>query len=63
MRFFDFFALTVLATVPILWCRSRLPMLNREPPITDRQAVTIGAVISVILSGIYVYRYVLYRAG
>lgn len=61
MRFFDFFALTVLATVPILWCRSRLPRLGREPPITDRQAVRIGALISIILCGIYIVRYVVYR--
>ncbi|MBP0443983.1 hypothetical protein J8J14_04255 [Roseomonas sp. SSH11] len=61
MRFFDFIALTLLATVPILWCRSRLPMLNREPPITDRQAVTIGALISAILCAIYIYRYIVYR--
>ncbi len=61
MRFFDFFALTVLVAVPILWCRSRLPQLNREPPITDRQAVTIGCIVALLLSGFYVYRYVLYR--
>ncbi len=61
MRFFDFFALTVLATVPILWCRSRLPRLNREPPVTDRQAVRIGALISAILCAVYIFRYVVYR--
>ncbi|MFC7737697.1 hypothetical protein ACFQX4_18080 [Roseomonas sp. GCM10028921] len=61
MRFFDFFALTVLATVPILWCRSRLPMLNREPPITERQAVRIGAFLSAVLCAIYILRYVVYR--
>lgn len=61
MRFFDFFALAVLATVPILWCRSRLPQMNREPPISDRQAVRIGAAISTILCAIYIFRYVVYR--
>ena len=61
MRFFDFFALAVLATVPILWCRSRLPLMNREPPITDAQAVRIGALISAILCAIYIFRYVVYR--
>jgi hypothetical protein len=61
MRFFDFFALAVLATVPILWCRSRLPRLDREPPITDQQAVRIGAFISTVLCAIYIFRYVVYR--
>lgn len=61
MRFFDFFALAVLATVPILWCRSRLPMLNREPPITEQQAVRIGAFLSAVLCAIYILRYVVYR--
>ena len=61
MRFFDFFALAVLATVPILWCRSRLPQMNREPPVSDRQAVRIGALISTILCAIYIFRYVVYR--
>ncbi|WP_426957240.1 hypothetical protein [Muricoccus radiodurans] len=61
MRFFDFFALSVLAIVPILWCRSRLPQINRNPPITDAQAVRIGALISAILCAVYIYRYVVYR--
>ena len=61
MRFFDFFALAVLATVPILWCRSRLPLMNREPPVTDAQAVRIGALISTILCAVYIMRYVVYR--
>jgi hypothetical protein len=61
MRFFDLVVLTVLATVPILWCRSRLPKLNREPPITDRRAVRIGVVLSMLLCGIYIIRYVVYR--
>jgi hypothetical protein len=61
VRFFDFVALTMLATVPILWCRSRLPKLNREPPITDQQAVRIGVVLSTLLCGFYIMRYVVYR--
>jgi len=61
MRFFDFFALTVLTVVPILWCRSRLPQMNRQPPVTDRQAVLIGCLLAALLSGFYIYRYVLYR--
>ncbi|MFH5925734.1 hypothetical protein [Roseomonas xinghualingensis] len=61
MRFFDFFALTVLATVPILWCRSRLPRLNREPRITEQQAVRVGVVFSTVLCAIYILRYVVYR--
>jgi hypothetical protein len=61
MKFFDFFALAVLAAVPILWCRSRLPQMNRRPPIGDRQAVVIGVLLSTVLCGIYIYRYVLYR--
>jgi predicted MFS family arabinose efflux permease len=61
VRFFDFFALSVLAVVPILWCRSRLPQANRNPPITERQAVRIGAVVSTLLCAVYIYRYVIYR--
>ena len=61
MRFFDFFALAVLAVVPILWCRSRLPRLDRDPPVTDRQAVMAGVFLSTILCGFYIYRYVVYR--
>ena len=61
MRFFDFFALAALAVVPILWCRSRLPQINREPPFTDQQAVRIGTLISSVLCAIYIFRYVVYR--
>ncbi|WP_376090182.1 hypothetical protein ACE7GA_19330 [Roseomonas sp. CCTCC AB2023176] len=62
MRVFDFFALTILAVVPILWCRHRLPLLvRRDPPLTDQQAVTIGAVVAALLSGMYIYRYVVFR--
>ena len=62
MKFFDFFALTLLTVVPILWCRYRLPLLvRRDPPLTDKQAVTIGAIVSALLSGLYIYRYVIYR--
>ena len=62
MRFFDFFALTILTVVPLLWCRYRLPLLvRRDPPLTDQQAVMIGAGVSAFLSGLYIYRYVIYR--
>lgn len=62
MRFFDFFALSLLAVVPILWCRHRLPLLvRRDPPLTEQQAVMIGAIVSALLSGLYIYRYVIYR--
>jgi len=61
MTFFDFFALTMLTAVPILWCRSRLPQFDRDPPISDRTAVLIGCLVAALLSGYYIYRYVLYR--
>ncbi len=61
MRFFDFFALTVLAVVPILWSRSRLPLMNRNPPFTPDQGARIGALIAAILCSIYIVRYVIYR--
>ena len=61
MRFFDFFALSVLAVVPILWCRTRLPRIDRNPPITEQAAVRLGALFSAVLCAIYILRYVVYR--
>ncbi|MFC0384134.1 hypothetical protein [Muricoccus vinaceus] len=61
MRFFDFVALTVLAVVPILWCRSRLPQIDRDPPISEQAAVRLGALFSAVLCAIYIMRYVVYR--
>ena len=61
MRFFDFFALSVLAVVPILWCRTRLPRIDRNPPITEQAAVRFGALLSALLCAIYILRYVVYR--